>query len=625
MASAMTLTTKSSSLVNSSKHSSPIVNQIESYSPSSSSTTLSPESSNSISSPDKSFLSNEQQSIHLVDYFVVCGLDKYNDIEPSSSDEQILNPFQCSYRGRVLSHYPNEILNNSFDEDAISRLSMPDGVSIKQNSPDPPTTHPFLITRLDGTHYYGVALTFYEQINNEDEISSSSSSLNAINSLNRLIENYNRTCRHQRRSSSLLVYASKAICLIGPQAHYSTFRKILELLYRMTIEHDLLGLPFEAHLYNILHELYIPSPLLSHSVLKFNVGERQLTVWQPSINEDDLPLLDFNLLEFFSLLGVEGVVDLVTCALLEYQIILKSSDYTRLMLVAECLTSLLFPFQWTLLYVPIVFTAALVCLDVPVPAIMGLRINKSNNDNDGDGYSDTSDEATFEVQRCVVNIDRGDIQLHDDMPRFPDRSCFINELNEILSRFENYLNIDLSKNYLKNKQRIQGSEDWTHIDDKNLLKQSNDEPSQALARLSAIAKRAGIILNNNDDDNSNKCLYLFNESEIRQISANNCLRASFVNRFAQLFSQMDAFICYPPSGKYSNVDQWLLQRSTTKNFDRTMFIADQLKPHVPFLLAFMETQSFVSFVDTKIAARFNEDNQFFDITHKYLQVRFLIY
>jgi hypothetical protein len=304
-------------------------------------------------------------------------------------------------------------------------------------------------------------------------------------------------------------------------------------------------------------------------------------------------------------------------------------DYTHLMLVAECLTSLLFPFQWTLLYVPIVFTAALVCLDVPVPAIMGIHINKSNgndnnNNNGDDDYSDTSDGATFEVQRCVVHIDRGEIQLPDDMPRFPDRSCFINELNEILSRFENYLNVDLSKNYSTTKRRIQGSEDWTHVDDQNSSKESNDdEPSQALTRLSAIAKRAGIILNNNnEDDNSNKCLCLFNESEIRQISANNCLRASFVNRFAQLFSQMDAFICYPPSGKYLNVDQWLSQRSTTKNFDRTMFIADQPKPHVPFLLAFMETQSFVSFVDTKIAARFNEDNHFFDITHKYLQVRF---
>ncbi|CAF1474184.1 unnamed protein product [Adineta steineri] len=643
MAAAMTLTNKSSIVNNSSKHSSPIINQRESYSPASS-TTLSPESTNSISSPDKSFVLNEQQqqlqqqSIRLVDYFVVCGINKYVDVEPSSdiTGEQILNPFQCSYRGRVLYHYPNDVLNNPFDEDAISRLSMPDGVSIRLNSPDPPTTHPFLITRLDGTRYYGVALTFYEQLdnNNDDEIYTENSSSTAFISLNRLIENYNRTSRHQqRRSSSLIIYASKVICLIGPLAHYSTFKRILELLYRMTIEHDLLGLPFEAHLYNILHELHIPSPSLSHSVLKFNVGERQLTVWQPSINDDDLPLLDFNLLEFFSLLGVEGVIDLVTCALLEHQIILKSSDYTRLMLVAECLTALLFPFQWTLLYVPIVFTAALVCLDVPVPAIMGLRINKSNankdNDNDGDdnaddddddGYSDTSDDANFEVQRCVVHIDTGRIQLPDDMPRFPDRSCFRSELHDILSRFDNYFNRDLTTvDYLKKQRRIQGSEDWTHVDNQQIKNESKDEPSQALTRLSAIAKRAGIVLNNNEDDNSNEPLCLFNEFEINQISANNCLRSSFVNRFAQLFSQMDAFICYPPSGKYSNIDQWLAQRSTTKNFDRTMFIADQPKPHVPFLLAFMETQSFVSFVDSKIAARFNEDNLCFGLTHKHLQ------
>jgi hypothetical protein len=66
---------------------------------------------------------------------------------------------------------------------------MSDGVSIRQNSPDPPTTHPFLITRLDSTRYYGVVLTFSEQINNDDESlteslsysSSSSSSSTAIN------------------------------------------------------------------------------------------------------------------------------------------------------------------------------------------------------------------------------------------------------------------------------------------------------------------------------------------------------------------------------------------------------------------------------------------------------------
>ena len=296
------------------------------------------------------------------------------------------------------------------------------------------------------------------------------------------------------------------------------------------------------------------------------------------------------------------------------------------MLVAECLTALLFPFQWTLLYVPIVFTAALVCLDVPVPAIMGLRIHKSlgnedntdGNGNDDDRYSDTSDEATFEVQRCVVHIDKGEIQLPDDMPRFPDRELFIAELKDILTRFENDFQVDLSK--ISRKTRP--SEDWTHVENAHSPSQPS---SQALARLSAIAKRTGVIIPNIDDlddETNRKSICLFNQSELNQISANNCLRASFVNRFAQLFSQMDAFICYPPSGKYSNVDQWLAQRSTTKNFDRTMFIADQPRPHVAFLLAFMETQSFVSFVDTKIAARFNEDNRIFDISHKYLQVRF---
>lgn len=320
MAVAMTLRTKNSSSI-------PNSSPMEIYSPSSSSTmTLSPESSNSISSPDKSFLSNDHQhqSVRLIDYFVVCGLDKYVDIQPSTDlliNNEPFNPFHCSYHCRVLSHYPTEVSNNPFDENAICRLSMPDGVSIRMHSIDPPSTHPFLITRLDGTRYYGVALTFYEQLNNHEDFIQSK----ALVSLNKFLENYNQSSHPRRLSLSSSIYASKAICLIASQANYLTMKRILELLYQMTIEHDLLGLAFESHLYNILHELYIPSPLISHSILRLNLGERQLTVYQPCLNDDDLPLLDFNLLEFFSLLSIDGVLDLLTCALLEHQIILKSS------------------------------------------------------------------------------------------------------------------------------------------------------------------------------------------------------------------------------------------------------------------------------------------------------------
>ena len=49
------------------------------------------------------------------------------------------------------------------------------------------------------------------------------------------------------------------------------------------------------------------------------------------------------------------------------------ADYSRLMLVAESLTTLLFPFSWPHVYVPILPAAMNNFLDAPVPFLMGLR------------------------------------------------------------------------------------------------------------------------------------------------------------------------------------------------------------------------------------------------------------
>lgn len=104
MESAVTLN-KNSSFMSSSKSSSPNLNQCDSFSPNSSFNTLSPGSSNSISSPDKSFLLNQtvhdekqvsqQQSFPLIDYFVVAGLEKSSEVEPSAelSSKIFLEPY----------------------------------------------------------------------------------------------------------------------------------------------------------------------------------------------------------------------------------------------------------------------------------------------------------------------------------------------------------------------------------------------------------------------------------------------------------------------------------------------------------------------------------------------------
>ena len=50
-----------------------------------------------------------------------------------------------------------------------------------------------------------------------------------------------------------------------------------------------------------------------------------------------------------------------------------NADYHRLMLVAESVTALLFPFSWQHVYVPILPASLQHFLDAPVPFVMGLH------------------------------------------------------------------------------------------------------------------------------------------------------------------------------------------------------------------------------------------------------------
>lgn len=52
---------------------------------------------------------------------------------------------------------------------------------------------------------------------------------------------------------------------------------------------------------------------------------------------------------------------------------LVPSDYQRLMTVSECVTTLLFPFQWQHIYLPIVSAHLYHLLDAPVPFLMGIQ------------------------------------------------------------------------------------------------------------------------------------------------------------------------------------------------------------------------------------------------------------
>ena len=129
------------------------------------------------------------------------------------------------------------------------------------------------------------------------------------------------------KKDTLLV--SKSVCILMPLPFISAGRAFLDQIYNAAQSEENLPLPLESYIYNLLFEVPLPPP---GKTMRFSCYELNITCQRPGINE--LPLFDYSFKELFSLLGVENLVQLFTCTLLEQQILLLSSG--------ECFCCLLF-------------------------------------------------------------------------------------------------------------------------------------------------------------------------------------------------------------------------------------------------------------------------------------------
>uniref|UniRef100_A0A6I8QRB1 DENN/MADD domain containing 5A n=1 Tax=Xenopus tropicalis TaxID=8364 RepID=A0A6I8QRB1_XENTR len=348
------------------------------------------------------------------DYFVICGLDTGTGLEPdelSALCEYIQaskardgagrflpsaaegenfeqTPLRRTFKSKVLARYPENVEWNAFDQDAVGMLCMPKGLAFKtQADPKEPQYHAFIITREDGSRTFGFSLTFFEEVTSKQICSAMQTLYHMHNAEYDIIHtsaSNGRDCPGECTDSSITklqrfnsyditrdtLYVSKCICLIAPMSFMTACKKVLEQLHQAVTSPQPPPLPLESYIYNILYE--VPLPPAGRS-LKFNGVYGPIVCQRPSTNE--LPLFDFPAQEVFELLGVENVVQLFTCALLEFQILLYSQHYQRLMTVAETITGLMFPFQWQHVYVPILPASLLHFLDAPVPYLMGLHSN----------------------------------------------------------------------------------------------------------------------------------------------------------------------------------------------------------------------------------------------------------
>ncbi|XP_017706967.1 PREDICTED: DENN domain-containing protein 5B isoform X3 [Rhinopithecus bieti] len=558
-------------------------------------------------------------------YFVLCGIDADSGLEPDelAGENFDQSPLRRTFKSKVLAHYPQNIEWNPFDQDAVNMLCMPKGLSFRtQTDNKDPQFHSFIITREDGSRTYGFVLTFYEEVtskqictamqtlyqmhNAEHYSSVYASSSCSMDSLASSVDEGDTTSllKLQRYNSYDIsrdtLYVSKSICLITPLPFMQACKKFLIQLYKAVTSQQPPPLPLESYIHNILYEVPLPPPGRS---LKFYGVYEPVICQRPGPSE--LPLSDYPLREAFELLGLENLVQVFTCVLLEMQILLYSQDYQRLMTVAEGITTLLFPFQWQHVYVPILPASLLHFLDAPVPYLMGLQSKE--------GTDRSKLELPQEANLCFVDIDNHFIELPEEFPQFPNKVDFIQELSEVLVQFgippEGSLHCSESTSKLKNmvlkdlvNDKKNGNVSTNNISMYELLK-----GNETIARLQALAKRTGVAvekmdlsasLGEKDKDLKLQC----EEAELRDYQLNVQLREVFANRFTQMFADYEAFVIQTAQ----DMESWLTNREQMQNFDKASFLSDQPEPYLPFLSRFIETQMFATFIDNKIMSQWEE-------------------
>ncbi|XP_067212616.1 DENN domain-containing protein 5B isoform X1 [Linepithema humile] len=610
---------------------------------------------------------SEQHPLRFADYFVICGLDKDSGLEPDKyfGDSLQCTPLDRAYEGKVLGHYPDSVPWNPFDDHAVCMLCLPSGLRFRtQKHSVEPTFHSFVLTKQDGHRTYGFSLVFYEECRNRKiciamhtlqamHITELSSGQNGTPPTVRKGQDGHNTRslpRHFKLSahspSAALGYydytkdkllVTKSISLLCQQPYLYAAKTFLTNLYKcylfknredldeMNLENETSdeivarcvprhpgpGLSLESYVYNLLHNIPVPLPGKS---LKFYVpndepakSPLELVIHQPSPMLE-LPMLDYPLKDVFTWLGADCLIQLFTCVLLENQVLLRSSDFHKLMAVSECITALLFPFSWQHVYVPILPASLHHFLDAPVPFIMGLHAHSEG------GVLKIASEANL----CYVDIDKQSSQFPEELPVFPHKMQFITEIRALLNKYKvphsgktdnmviNYYNGDIMTSSLtlpgsgfhlpRRKHSLHDVLDWDRPEPPS-------SQSDNLQRIVDIVKRSVNVDDIDSMEDTTKEKILTPQEEYQDtLIFNNAIREIFLNRFVQMFSSYEHFVIQPSQDK----DEWINNRDSMHVFDKATFLSDQPTQHLPFLSRFLETQMFASLVDSKVMSTWSE-------------------
>jgi len=276
-----------------------------------------------------------------------------------------------------------------------------------------PRIHYFVLTNEKGKKIYGTCLTFWEKFVqdgdggdgafDEDALASSLKSKGVVhdNSGSQDIE----VTLSSDDDGPTVIYCPKVLCIISCWPYLHSFREYLGQLYRLATMTNMMNSPIEKYVINICSETPAPPP--GKFELRMKILNSTLKFWAPPGNQPIAYVaLPFEVL--FECLDINNVIFVWYALTLERKVLLVSSQFSLLTVCSEILCSLLYPFQFCHLYIPIVPKFLTPMLEAPMPYLCGIT-----RENFSHAINDICDET------IVVDLDQNLITMGNITPPLP--------------------------------------------------------------------------------------------------------------------------------------------------------------------------------------------------------------
>ncbi|CAP30398.2 Protein CBG11204 [Caenorhabditis briggsae] len=583
---------------------------------------------------------------------------------PGCSASAFRPPLQRSFVAKIISHFPQRRPGNPFSDD-ILHLCMPRGLRFytEKDVPKNPMVHTFANIKYDGSRVNGTAITFYEEVKDvmiceamaqlqQDHVREITARHNGIVEKQQRVHHppgtvsggthtlpRNRRDRTKRISyyeggGHNTLFMSRTICVLSRLPLVNSTRALLSSLHKIISSPSSPTLPLESYIYWCLYEVPLPSPSMT---LKIPLLDTMIVVQRPGPKE--LPFFDDSIGSIFDFLPVEKFIRLFSCFLLEHQILLCSKDLSRLMTVCESLLALSFPFRWQMTYAPVLPYSKLDFFEAPVPYVMGLY------------YEDAVPEELFQSNVCVVDLDTGRSELPEDVPVFPGARQLANDIKSAIDRLSGAEKMltsvstvrgeleDIAEGGVKMRKKNKRPEDWAvkrmsrsfDLEDGSAMSEELSgmmrRPSRTglqplplenvlrnnstLARVAEIARRAGVVVDVGNIEtefagtqnlDSPLARHYFVDAKV-----NNAIRECVLNRFVEMFYSYEHFVIGGQG--CDDRESYEANRESMASFDKASFLSDQPDSHLAFLAAFLETQMFTTFIDSKILSQWETPDE----------------